>query len=243
MYVLVALLLLIGVYGIYEYKRTVAFIEKGKLLSQQAIPYTTTANHGTATMLVVGDSTAVGVGSSREQSVPARVSIALGVSVENNARSGASIHDVRLQIQDASQKHYDLILIQAGANDIMSLRSYSEIENEAQQLLRDARMHSDRVVLLTAGDIGKAYIWPFPLNHILSHRTKKVRTIMQSLADNHDVVYVDLYTLPDPFATDPERYYAADFLHLSADGYGVWAEHVLNAIQKQWPELYEEKRD
>ncbi len=237
MYITLAILLLLGIYGVYAYQHMAPLLKKGKSLSKTAVAFQTSGKD-IVDMLVVGDSTAVGVGSVPQQSVPARVAQELNLSVENHAKSGATLQDVRMQLQQASQEHYELILIQAGANDVMSLARYTTVSEEARLVLEEALRLSERVVFLTAGDIGQAPIWPFPLNVMLSHRTTQVRNQIQPLAESLGVLYVDLYALPDPFGTDPTRYYAPDFLHLSADGYAVWATHVLNAVRNRWAHTY-----
>ena len=64
-----------------------------------------------------------------------------------------------------------------------------------------------------------------------------MRTQFMAITAADGVAYVDLYSIPDPFSSDPSRYYAPDGLHLTADGYEFWFEQVQKVIQARWPEL------
>lgn len=206
-------------------------------VASTTVPYQTETRE--SNMLVVGDSTAYGIGAYRpSESTAGYVAQALSLGVENRSRSGALTREVYWQIEKARETQYDLILIQVGANDVMKFKSLKDAGDELDQALFEARKRSERVVLLTAGDIGTAPIWPMLLGDIYTVRTKELREIFIATAARHDVAYVDLLSLPDPFTTDIDKYFAPDTLHPSGEGYAVWAGYILNTIQERWPELY-----
>jgi len=230
-------LILITAYGVYEYVRIVPLVRASKELPK-TIGETNRDTAATRSLLVLGDSTAVGVGTESKFSVPERVASSIGASVENRARSGARTEELLSQLAAAEHDSYDLILIQAGANDVIFFESLSEAERYMNTLLTQAQKLSDRVVVLTAGRIGDAPLFPYIARPILNIRAANLRKRFSELSKMHSAEYVDLYKLPSPFGSNPEKYYAPDFLHLSAEGYEVWALYVNEAAQARWPELY-----
>ena len=90
------------------------------------------------------------------------------------------------------------------------------------------------VFLLTAGDIGRAPFFPWPVGRLFTRRTRLVRALFQVAAKGRGMHYIDLFTaqVDDVFASDPKRYYAADFLHPSSEGYGVWYEVIRQTLSE-----------
>ena len=83
---------------------------------------------------------------------------------------------------------------------------------------------SDKVYLMTSGNVGDAPMLPRPFAFLWEFRTYTVRDLFKEVAGAQGVTYVDLLIEGenDPFAKDPARYYAKDFFHLSGEGYGLW---------------------
>lgn len=199
---------------------------------------------GIRSMLVLGDSTAVGVGASEPQySVAGRLSALLDASAENHAVSGAITPDLAAQIKEAERNHYDLILVQIGANDVIKLRSLAKADAALQSALTELVQKSDRIVILTAGKIGNAPLFPWFVAPIVTHRAALLRDRFIATIAATDAAYVDLYAIRDPFNTDPARYYALDGLHLADDGYAFWYEEVRKVLEARWPELRYGKAD
>jgi len=239
----ILILLIVGVviaYSVYEYVRFMKLVEIGRELSNGASAFS--RDEGSELkILVVGDSTAVGVGASSELSVPGRLSMALSADIENLSISGAKTVDVLRQLKSIQEDtRYDMVLIHAGANDVIRRTPLNQVRSDVQDLLKVAKLKSEKVVLLTSGDIGEAPIWPLPLRWFISHRTKEVREIIKSETKAQDALYVDIFSHDLKFKENPELYYALDFLHLSGDGYKKWFELVIQEIKETWPDEYGE---
>ena len=233
---LLATLLVCG-YLLYSTAILLSAERRAKITVAGTTPYRSQGAH-THSMLVAGDSTAYGVGASAaEFSVPGRLGIALDASVENFSRSGALTKEVVGQLQSAKQSRYDLVLLQVGANDVIFFSSLSGTEQNLREVLKIAKQKSDRVLLLTAGDIGNAELFPWPLSTIISYRTRLLRERFMRVCAEYGVVYVDIYARIDPFASDPQKYYAPDGLHLSDSGYEFWFGIVREYVEQNWPEL------
>lgn len=241
-YALLFLAIIIVAYCTWEYIRISRFIQVSGALVADAVPFSRT--EGNLRLLVLGDSTAVGVGSTAPETVAGRLADELDASVENYAVSGAKTRDIAQQFSHKTTDAYDLVLIQVGANDIIRFSALGPLHKDIRAALKDARSVSDKVVLITAGKVGQAPFFPNGFGWLWTMRAHAVREDFMVAAQEHGAAYVDLYSAKDPFATDPQRYYAADGLHLTGDGYGFWYEETLKVIHSHWPELaYEAGRN
>lgn len=173
-------------------------------------------------ILVFGDSTAVGTGSERsEDSTAGRLgSLYPDASVENLAENGMRIKGLLEILPDVNGK-YDLILIQIGANDIIRLTPMEEIEKGIREILLQAKERGRKVIVLHSGNIGESKFFPWYVRPLLSKRSFEVREIYKKAAQEFGASYVDLIEIGIP-----ENYYAADLLHLTGEGYGVWFDEI-----------------
>jgi lysophospholipase L1-like esterase len=234
-YVWAAVVLIVVAYAGYEYLRISVLVGVSGKLVNEAYAYQNAT--GTLSVLVLGDSTAVGVGSPSQDSVAGRLGTYLNASVENHAVSGAVTTNLAKQIMQTQRPHYDLILIQIGANDIIRFHSPAATAKTLDAALKSLKPKSDRIVLLTAGRVGDAPFFPRLFGWLWTWQASRMRAQFMTVANADNIAYVDLYSAPDPFNSDPVRYYAPDGLHLTGDGYGYWFDQVRQTIQGRWPEI------
>ena len=178
-------------------------------------------------ILVAGDSIAVGIGAKNpRESIAGRLGHQFpNVDITNLGLNGAKLQDLLQILRNHNNKHYDLIVLQIGANDITHFTSYSTIKSELSEILSLSNKLSSKVIILTSGNIGNAPVFHWPLSTIITGRTLNVRQIfMEEAAKNKAVTYIDLFKnrKDDPLAKNINKYYAPDFFHLSGDGYGIW---------------------
>jgi lysophospholipase L1-like esterase len=232
---IICLVCLVG-YVSYEYVRIRNLIAISMRIVESTQPFD--GSFGDRSVLVLGDSTAFGVGAKDpRESLPGRIAKLLSASVENLSKSGADVDAVAEQLSKASRGRYDMILIQAGGNDIVGIGNLEAVEERMDSVLVRAAEKTDRVVFLTAGKVGKAPLFPLSLGWVLTLRAADLRRRFSNLADRRNALYIDIYGAPDKFSEDPTRYYAADEFHPSGDGYGLWFEIVRPALEKRWPEM------
>lgn len=235
-YVAAAILLVLA-YAMYSVFSFWNAAQKSKPLIAATPPFNRADETLAKNILVLGDSLAVGVGAPAVETIAGRLATALDANVENYAKSGALTSDLAAQMARAKKNRYDLILIQAGANDVIQLKSLATAEKNMDALLTEVAKKSDHLVFLTSGNIGDAPLWPFPWRHIYLKRTLDLRGRFMALATKHGALYIDLYSHGNLFASDPKRFYAPDDLHLSADGYAKWFDVIQKETIKRWPEL------
>lgn len=236
MYVAALIFLVLG-YAAYSVFLFWNAAQKSRPLIAATPPFNREDTSLTKSILVLGDSLAVGVGAPGVETVAGRLAMAMSANVENYAKSGAVTSDLAGQMTRAQKDRYDLILIQAGANDVIQLKSLASAQENMDALLAEVSKKSDRVVFLTSGNIGDAPLWPFPWRHVYLKRTLDLRERFTALATKHGALYIDLYSRGNLFESDPKRFYAGDNLHLSADGYAKWFDVIWMEMMARWPDI------
>jgi len=201
-------------------------------ISDRSISFQNTASPERYRILIVGDSTGVGTGAETPEDSIAGLILRdyPETTIENRAENGAKLADVVTQLDDETMEQYDLILIQAGGNDILRFTSLDTLGGTVETLLRTAKERAGHVVFMSTGNVGNAPAFMPPLTWVYTSRTRKVRKLLMEIADAEGVLYVDLFMerSDDPFVTEPERYNAPDFLLPGSEGYLLWYEALKN---------------
>jgi lysophospholipase L1-like esterase len=210
-------------------------IQEGKQLMSQAVPYEQHPVQPTQYFLVTGDSTAVGTGASTStESTAGRLGQQFpSADITNVSENGLTLERLMQKLPALPDKHYDLVLIQIGANDIVKFTSYSDVRSRLDTVLNWAQAHSTRTLVLTAGDDGLAPVFHFPLPQIYTHRTLEIRKIfMTEIGKYLSITYIDFYKNKEdePFNKNIPLYYAPDHFHPSSAGYGIWYTGIQAAL-------------
>lgn len=226
---LLLLAAIVAAYALYAGARFYLTLQISKALVNAAVPYERMTGGDAVPMLVLGDSTAVGVGASApEDTVAGRAAAYLSAtSVENYAVSGAVTADLPAQAAHAQLSHYRLILIQIGGNDIIRFHSVADSARTLSSVL-ESLPAADKVVVISAGDVGGATIFPLFLRPSYTHLNLAYHAAFAAAAANAGATYVNLYDDPGrvKINNDPGTYLAADGLHPSSAGYELWFEAV-----------------
>ena len=175
-------------------------------LADAARPYNAHPIDPQRTLLIVGDSTALGTGAdSPETSLAGWIGQAHPQwRIDNHAANGAKFADVVQQLRKADSG-YDLVLVVA----------------EAVAL---AQERGRRVVLMPCGNVGHAPFFLPPLTWWMDSRSKNMHAIAQSVASNGGARYIRLLQPKeaDPFVQRSKEMNASDGLHPSSAGYHHW---------------------
>ncbi|MDO9286719.1 MAG: GDSL-type esterase/lipase family protein [Aquabacterium sp.] len=174
-------------------------------------------------LLIVGDSTAVGTGaSSTRTSLAGLIARAYpALAIENRAQDGARFADVEAQL--AGERHFDLVLVQAGGNDVIRLVGDDRLQADIERVVARARQTADRVVLMPAGNVGNAPFFFAPVSWWMTRRSRHLHALVRAAAARHGALYVNLFRerAEDPFAHQ-RALHAVDGLHPSDAGYRLW---------------------
>lgn len=236
MKILLILTTVIGIGIFYAYP----FYRANKIsaqLEERTTPYEQSPANPNMKILIAGDSTGVGTGATEARDSTAGL---IGSLYPNAAITNISVNGLKLegleQKLGGTTDTYDLIVLQIGANDIVRLTSFKNIEQRFESVLTLAEGRADDVLILTSGNIGSSPIFKWPLSALMEYRTKKVREIfMSKISTRPNVAYVDLFKerKDDEFAKDPQKYYAADNFHPSSNGYALWFEKMKTVLAGQ----------
>ena len=194
-------------------------------LADAARPYSAHPTDPQRTLLIVGDSTALGTGADSPQS-----SLAGWIGnahpqwrIDNRAANGAKFVDVVQQLRDADSG-YDLVLVVAGGNDVIQLTSMDTLRAGMADAVDLAHARGRRVVLMPCGNVGHAPFFLPPLTWWMDARSKEMHAIARSVAQDGGARYITLLQPKetDPFVLHSQELHAADGLHPSSAGYRQW---------------------
>jgi len=179
-------------------------------------------------LLVVGDSTAVGTGASSPSASLAGLLAAQfpRLLIENRASDGATFSGLVAQL--AGDKPYDMVLVQAGGNDVIRLRDMDAVARDIERVTALARQRAPFVVLMPAGNVGNAPFFFPPMSWWMTQRARQLHAHVQASAARSGAVYVSLFEERenDPFARQRDLN-AKDGLHPSDAGYRVWLDQLM----------------
>lgn len=233
------ILLFIILYLFYAYfiVSYVLFMMKaviGLQIARRTQPYQQKPLNAKRRILVIGDSSAVGVGAEDPaQSFPGYVGAQYpDAEIINRGVNGAKVRDLIPLLKSHVEERYDLLMIHIGGNDIVWFTPLNELEQDLATVIRLAKPLAPKIVMMSCGDAGTARVFPFGTRWILTLRTKQVRTIFLQITTYFRVNYVDLYLRrrDDPFQQEHKTYYSPDDFHPSGAGYRFWYQDIAEAL-------------
>ena len=178
----------------------------------------------------MGDSTGVGTGASAPQnSLAGLLAQAFpNLTIKNIAEDGATFEGVVRQLQRDNER-FDVVLIQAGGNDVIRLRSDEAMRVDIQRAIALASERADHVLVMPAGNVGNAPFFFFPVSGLMTNRAQRLHRYVKATAQQQGAVYINLYKdeSNDPFADNPGLH-AADGLHPNDPGYGLWFKEIMD---------------
>lgn len=191
-------------------------------------------------LMVFGDSTATGYGCRTPDEVPGAL-VARGLSeasghpirLSTKAIIGATSKGLTSQVDAmlVAGRPPDAALIMIGANDVTSLNGIGPSARRLGSAVRRLRACGTVVVVGTCPDFGWITAIPQPLRwtaRSLGHRLAAAQAAETRAAGGVPVPLADLLT--PHFMTEPERLFAEDRYHPSADGYALAAAQLLPVL-------------
>jgi lysophospholipase L1-like esterase len=181
------------------------------------------------TYVVLGDSTAAGVGGTYELGIATATAKALSarnvVTMTNLGVSGARMNDVReQQLPLAERLRPDVVLLSAGANDVTHLTPLRRMRDDLEVIVRALRAANPnvRIVITGSPDMGSPPRVPWILRGIASYRTKQANRMYRAEATKHGLVFAPIAEVTGPlFRRDPSLF-AEDRFHPNDRGYATW---------------------
>jgi lysophospholipase L1-like esterase len=196
-------------------------------------PYSRRLGMRAPTMLLLGDSLAVGIGARKPCDTIAGLLAAdfPAVSIVNCSRSGARTAELVRQLEAArmSSAGAAAIWISAGGNDALFNTAPAMLHDQLAAALQAGRKSAQTIVVTVAANLGLAPLFFWPLDRILSRRMRRVREVYRRVCREEGVQLVDFFqeAQADPFSRDPQRFFGSDGLHPSSECYRHCYQEIL----------------
>jgi lysophospholipase L1-like esterase len=189
--------------------------------------------------LVLGDSTAVGVGGTYENGIARQTSRHLSrrgqVLMKNVAVSGARVADVlEDQLPRIGDFRPDLVLLDVGANDVIRLTSAASLARDLEEIYRElvARNCGVRIVVTGAPDMSTPPRIPRLLRGIAGRRTAALNEEFEKFVARRNLVFAPIARETGPLFKRDRSLFDDDRFHPNDRGYATWIEVIEPALDR-----------
>lgn len=183
-------------------------------------------------ILVLGDSTAAGVGVQHQaDGLPGNLATALSAQSGRGAewttmgRNGATARDlIETYLDAASAGSYDLVFLSIGANDALKLRGSAVFARDIRLIVCRLRAASPAATILVSSlpAFFRFQSLPNPLRWALYLHSQTLESAARRVVKDEPAV---IMSPPPPPYTD--GFFASDLFHPSAKGYREWVDFAL----------------
>ena len=178
-----------------------------------------------ATVLILGDSTGVGVGATRPEESVAGLFAAdyPEAGIINVAMSGTRVADAINQARRCFEAGmcFDLALLHVGGIDVIAGTPLHRLADDCDILMRELGRLAARTVWLGPPDLGLAPLFPRPYAWVMASRSRAASKVFSAAAARHDVHFVD-FSAPAHVAYFRKRrrqHFAIDGFHPNSASY------------------------
>lgn len=236
-YLAVGLCVLITATLLYQAVRILRYALISTLQSKRTVPFSIEHVGATKRFLVIGDSTAKGVGAKDpHNSVPGRLAADFPfASIENRARSARGMQYMLTLLrqletettQKNERKSYDVLVIMGGGIDVAYMRSLKAQRQQFIELLGIARRLAGHVLVIAPYNTGHMPSIQFPWSRLLAYRSALAEQMFKEVAKSEHVALASLYAPSDVFVANPRGLRSPDLSHPNDEGYGIlYAERI-----------------
>lgn len=191
-----------------------------------------TADGEPLSLVVLGESTAVGVGASSQDEALAFClaralarSLARSVDVQVVGKTGANLDHVRRELFARALFPVDAVLVVLGVNDTLELTRGTKWSSDLGALIADLKSRARDVVFSGVPPLGELRSLPQPMRSALGARAAYLDALLERACATHRAHHI-----PIRFPYRPEQI-ALDGFHPSPLGYAAWADELARA----WP--------
>lgn len=240
-----AIFLIISLVSIIVYE--FAFLVYGGILAKKngkkVQPVSQVKRNARMHVLVIGDSTSLGVGAnSPKNSLVGRFIAQYPYAhVDNFSENSMTLKRLceKLIFCVRQEVIYDFVFIHIGGMDILLLSSFSKIAYYLQKVCGYAlRLVCDgdgrRVIVVSANNVGSLPVFRFPLSTFYTRRSRKVCELYHNVCSENHVTHVPLFEEPnkDIFIKHSRVLFANDGIHPNDEGYGFWFIKIMGITSK-----------
>lgn len=222
-------------YLIYSFLTTFYFLNKTTNLIDKTKPFNQNIENPDQKILVVGDSIAYGVGTTKsEKSISGRLGEKFPNSkITTRAENGLTTSELLEDKEKYFRGDFDKTVIIIGANDIIWWKNLEKTTSNIKKIIKEAENNKSKTYFYTSGKIGEAPVIPWYLKPIYNKRSLTIRNKAKRISKEHkNTEYIDLISDGKDIFSGKKKYYAKDLLHLSDKGYKLWFERLDNKFKK-----------
>ena len=186
-------------------------------------------------LLVLGDSSAVGVGVKRqEEALTGQLALRLAgrhrVEWRLTAMSGATTGWAVKRLRAADLGTFDVAVVALGVNDVKNGVPQALWARNSREILRllEVELGVARIYQSALPPVGRFPLLPDPLRRILGHRAERFDAELRSISEE----FATCRYLPFDLELD-ESHMAEDGFHPGQAIYSGWAERVDLALQRE----------
>ena len=200
-------------------------VNRARALAARGRPFERRVAARNLRILVLGDSTGVGIGAvSPEDSIAGLLASEFpDADIVNVSQSGARVDHVVKQARRCNRlgERYDLAVLHVGGNDVLRATPPMELGESCRQLMKELARVADRTVWLGHLNIGLAPLFPRPYSWVMAARSRAAARIFAAWAARHGVAFVD-FSAPEHslhFSNQRRESFAVDGLHPNSSTY------------------------
>jgi acyl-CoA thioesterase-1 len=243
--VLVISILILLIIGIYLNRSYAHIYDKIGTMDSQSFNLKQTYAIGSSskeslTYVAFGDSLTAGVGAlTYEQSYPYQFAQKLfkknkqPIKLIPFAIPGAKTNDaIHLLLDPTIKTNPDIITILLGVNDIHGNISKKDFIQNYEIILKKLKQETQaKIYIINIPYIGAPSLLMPPYDYYFDSQTQEFNETLKQMADENQVVYIDLYT-PTRESAKQKEYYSPDLFHPSTLGYTLWAEILYDTFNQ-----------
>lgn len=191
------------------------------------------------TYVILGDSTAAGVGAAPEHGIAAVTAKHLArshrIEMTNLGVSGAKLRDVvEGQLPAAETLKPDLVLLSASANDVIRLTSVRSMRKSLVEIVRRLRAANPNVIIVVTGspDMGAPPRIPRLLRPLATRRTRNTNAMFREVAKVEQLVFAPIAEETGPLLRADPTMFHPDRFHPNERGYATWIAVLDRVIAK-----------
>ena len=178
-----------------------------------------------AAMLILGDSTGVGIGAARpEESIAGLLAADYpDADIVNVAVSGTRVAGAIAQVEACLQAglRFDLALLFVGGNDVVADTPLDALERDCDTLLGGLSRLAVRTAWLGPPDLGLAPLFPRAYAWVMAARSRAASQVFSAAAAKHGEVFVDFSAASHVahFRRQRRSHFAVDGFHPNSASY------------------------
>ena len=191
-------------------------------------------------LLVVGESTAAGVGvTDLRDALPCQLAVALAARRQCNvawsmsARTGATASFAAQKLAPVAPMGQDIAVLMVGVNDALKFTSRQTWRTDIDQLINELEKHvrpGGQVVLAGLPDLGRFGTFPQPLRAVLGWQARALDRDLETIARRSaSVIYLAMPPVSSP------KLFAEDRFHPNAAAYQVLAAYFADTLATTKP--------